>query len=499
MTPWEALGLEHAAASDLDVVKKAYARLLKQHRPDRDPEGFRRIRDAYEILSGPIRHIVLQMDGSGISATDIAPALGMAQEPLPQPPSSPSTPAPADPDPRAELWRAVADLCNDRTLATVERLQRLRKLGLPGPANTVDGQHLVQAFDQHMDLLAELCDDVWLLGAASFGSTRILLEVARHLARHGQMRLGAIVRATLTDKRLATDSAMLLELAFIAGLHHPILAQQLIDLAYPSLPARMRWAIERVELRLRFGFETERWSCLQRDQVMDLLDQPDPAANIPTDIRGRIDQLPYESVLRHTFEQRYPQLTRVEPIANFTPVIRGQQVDDDEGYNPKKIIMWSVIVLILIKLASFSLFSHGTDRAPTEPWSQPQHVVSPGPVVPPRTSAVPERFDLAKSLEERIQRMIGDATIGKPGDLERAIRGEQPYKHGSQSHRTLLVRLAKDPFVDQQHRLQAINHLGTMKATIELLSLERATLPQPFDQAVQEALDVAMPERFKSL
>lgn len=42
------LGLE-PGCSPADV-RAAYARLLKQHRPDVDPEGFRRIREAYELL-----------------------------------------------------------------------------------------------------------------------------------------------------------------------------------------------------------------------------------------------------------------------------------------------------------------------------------------------------------------------------------------------------------------------------------------------------------------
>jgi curved DNA-binding protein CbpA len=32
-------------------VKKAYRRLVIEHPPDADPEGFRRIRDAYELLT----------------------------------------------------------------------------------------------------------------------------------------------------------------------------------------------------------------------------------------------------------------------------------------------------------------------------------------------------------------------------------------------------------------------------------------------------------------
>ncbi|AHG41198.1 molecular chaperone DnaJ [Pseudomonas syringae CC1557] len=46
MNCWSILGLD--APSDLRSIKRRYAALLKQHRPDEDPAGFQRLRDAYE-------------------------------------------------------------------------------------------------------------------------------------------------------------------------------------------------------------------------------------------------------------------------------------------------------------------------------------------------------------------------------------------------------------------------------------------------------------------
>jgi hypothetical protein len=42
-----------APTTDLTAVKRAYFSALKLHPPHADPEGFRRLRDAYEALSKP--------------------------------------------------------------------------------------------------------------------------------------------------------------------------------------------------------------------------------------------------------------------------------------------------------------------------------------------------------------------------------------------------------------------------------------------------------------
>lgn len=46
MSCWEILGLPSDA--DTRSIKRQYATLLKRTRPDDDPEGFQRLREAYE-------------------------------------------------------------------------------------------------------------------------------------------------------------------------------------------------------------------------------------------------------------------------------------------------------------------------------------------------------------------------------------------------------------------------------------------------------------------
>ncbi|MFN0120407.1 MAG: DnaJ domain-containing protein, partial [Blastocatellia bacterium] len=44
--PYQILGVERTASEA--VIKQSYFALLREHSPERDPEGFKRIRSAYE-------------------------------------------------------------------------------------------------------------------------------------------------------------------------------------------------------------------------------------------------------------------------------------------------------------------------------------------------------------------------------------------------------------------------------------------------------------------
>jgi curved DNA-binding protein CbpA len=80
-TPFEearaTLGLG-PAEQDAAIIKQAYRRAVAEHPPDLDPDAFRRIRDAYELLRDPW-----------------ARAKDMLHSPLPQvpPPGPPAEPA----------------------------------------------------------------------------------------------------------------------------------------------------------------------------------------------------------------------------------------------------------------------------------------------------------------------------------------------------------------------------------------------------------------------
>jgi curved DNA-binding protein CbpA len=43
--------------ADGAAIKRAYRKLVLAHPPDSDPEGFRRVRDAYEMLQAPLDRV----------------------------------------------------------------------------------------------------------------------------------------------------------------------------------------------------------------------------------------------------------------------------------------------------------------------------------------------------------------------------------------------------------------------------------------------------------
>lgn len=110
MNPWQVLGIE--PIEDPRAIKQAYARAVKQHRPDSDPEGYQRLRECYEWALGwvewrqsqaldpgaqeprtsepapaPTPAVDVEADAGPLAAAQVeaAPAPAPAIEPAPEP------------------------------------------------------------------------------------------------------------------------------------------------------------------------------------------------------------------------------------------------------------------------------------------------------------------------------------------------------------------------------------------------------------------------------
>ena len=95
MTCWQTLGI--APTSDEAAIKKAYAARIREHRPDRDPEGFRAVRAAYEealrlrAYIRPHHEKKMQRRRAAEAAPDAA-SEAMADPPRENPPAAAETP-----------------------------------------------------------------------------------------------------------------------------------------------------------------------------------------------------------------------------------------------------------------------------------------------------------------------------------------------------------------------------------------------------------------------
>lgn len=58
INPWEILGI--TPTDDKKTVKRAYAKLIKNHHPEDDPEGFQRVREAFETINAWIDNGYIQ-------------------------------------------------------------------------------------------------------------------------------------------------------------------------------------------------------------------------------------------------------------------------------------------------------------------------------------------------------------------------------------------------------------------------------------------------------
>ena len=73
MDPGEVLGVSQDAGEE--EIRAAYLRKVKEHPPDRSPEEFERIRDAYDGLRDPRR----RMRDRLLSADPLAPLVSMIE------------------------------------------------------------------------------------------------------------------------------------------------------------------------------------------------------------------------------------------------------------------------------------------------------------------------------------------------------------------------------------------------------------------------------------
>jgi hypothetical protein len=210
---WTILGL--APGAERAAIKRAYAVLLKQHRPDQDPEGFRRIRDAYEWLiaragsapsapsmplappaedaAPPVPVPVPSKDGQPSSVSPPMPEPPAAEFPAPQPaPATRSAPAATIDRSMPGIWELrVAELASAAALpagaaregAVLTAVQALTALAGTGAGLAAWSQALMRHLGDDPGSLARAISDEALAREALDGPGRIARLVCEELFR----------------------------------------------------------------------------------------------------------------------------------------------------------------------------------------------------------------------------------------------------------------------------------------------------------------------------
>ncbi|MBL9142082.1 MAG: J domain-containing protein [Verrucomicrobiaceae bacterium] len=250
-TPWQILELDPCAASEKDI-KIAYARLVKQHRPDTDPEGFRRVREAYEIGLEVIRGV----------AAEPTPPPAIAEEPSPieapiEAPAEPVFPALVE----AEQLVAKAEASKDFHAMTkaIGSLFFTCRLIDPGTAGIrLWQQSLHRVTSGRSELVAAGVTTSQLIAEMEAGSSLIAHAcMSQWEAVHDVSAMIQLADSMLTEpQRLNAPEAAIvaLRLALETGFASPALSMRLVNFAFPHLDRETReQLLPRVEQQSQLG------------------------------------------------------------------------------------------------------------------------------------------------------------------------------------------------------------------------------------------------------
>ncbi len=223
--PWQTLGLDKAGATKRDV-KRAYSVLLKRHRPDSDPEGFRHLHAAYEsILAALDEGYKVPLDPEMVipgHEPTVPPALRDAFDALSQ-----------------------ARIRNDR-LAMEKAMDALSRACEDQPALRPDwGRLLTRIFPDGLSEagVADTITPEDILAEAAAGSLLVAGQIIRHWARTNNIPALEKTGRRLTQpgaRDLPAAGLLALNLAHVLAIWEPGGAAKLMDIAFRQLPAAQR-------------------------------------------------------------------------------------------------------------------------------------------------------------------------------------------------------------------------------------------------------------------
>ena len=229
---WEILGLDPSTATEREV-KSAYARLIKKHRPDEDPEGFQRVRQAFEaamawLASGRDRG----------SETVIIP-----NDPPPEPSAAPVPPALIEVEMEVIAARDANNLAT-MALAMTKLLPVCLEIA-PGAAGVQLWQDsLRRVTEGRVERLVPGILTAQLMTELEHGTAVITHAVLDHGEMANEMTPALALGSAILElpKRVASYEASIaaLRVALLTGFLVPMNVPKLCNIAFPHVDKQAR-------------------------------------------------------------------------------------------------------------------------------------------------------------------------------------------------------------------------------------------------------------------
>jgi hypothetical protein len=237
-SPWQLFGL-NACDTTLAELKSAYARLLKVTRPDRDPEGFMRLRAAYDEALQQIKQRTTSDKSDTASDHRLHPTAEYAK---PQESAAPSVLPPAVLEAISLLRQAVSSKARQKVRIAWAAYEEAR-VSHPSLSDEV-WELFIDAFSGQMDLLAGACTDDFILARLRLNDLRLLRLVSTIWSAQGEAKRLDEFCVSLSRQRNLSESetgahAMVVA-ALALGPWSPDLASRLAQRAFPRLPTTQR-------------------------------------------------------------------------------------------------------------------------------------------------------------------------------------------------------------------------------------------------------------------
>ena len=284
-SPWTLLGLDPATATPRDL-QRAYARLLKIHRPDEDPEAFQHLHQAYQTAKA---HLENATPDTPAPPTLIAePSFPIHPPSLnPHPPASTASLhlslldqaiAANNPDSANEALSRLlqATIADPTCIQSVDTELNRRADALP-PSSAFTPEHFLRFLENEAPLTPNL-----------------LLQQLENAGDYLTQR--AIADAILSNQaRLQNPAAAHVALILAGHLaiiyHHT--AESLLDFAYPHLPVQERnWLTSRLDYHRAIGHSLRRLEPEERAWWRSIVHESAPTPNW--------DDQPTRAILRRT-------------------------------------------------------------------------------------------------------------------------------------------------------------------------------------------------------